>query len=46
MSRHILLPTDGSALSQNAVQYGISLAFVMKWSKRPFSDGAYDPNWS
>ena len=26
MYKHILLPTDGSALSQNAVQYGVSLA--------------------
>jgi nucleotide-binding universal stress UspA family protein len=26
MYQHILLPTDGSALSQTAIQYGISLA--------------------
>jgi nucleotide-binding universal stress UspA family protein len=26
MYKHILLPTDGSALSQSAVQYGVSLA--------------------
>ena len=26
MYRHILIPTDGSELSRNAVQYGISLA--------------------
>jgi nucleotide-binding universal stress UspA family protein len=26
MHRHILIPTDGSALSQNAVEYGVALA--------------------
>ena len=26
MHRHILIPTDGSELSQNAIDYGMALA--------------------
>ena len=45
MHRHILLPTDGSELSEQAVNYGVALAEVVSAKERGLPSQLPSTSW-